>query len=235
MEAKECISILRKENGKIIGFSESERQGTESSAMLEKDGTISSSLKGKSPQGEQDTLLAGQILINVLNRSGDNWSQPERVGDDDVADCVAYDLDNPKKIIEIQVVRVVIEQKFWKKLSTKGEVNKKGKPLLFESDIKTSIEMKASEAKIPSSYRKNIVLALDATRLAGHTFRPVVNQFCDNFSEYAKSLGFHSIWIVGLWEVLTFRLDLNPSNNSTENLEQINKGKSANEPSKFKV
>lgn len=212
MKLDEHIAVLKQKDGENIGFSESERQGTTASANLEEDGNVSYSLKGKSPQGEQDTLAVGQKLIDVLNKAGDKWSNPE-LGEG-VVDCASYDLEDPNKKIEIQVIRASTNQQLWKSLSATGEIDRLRITIdELVSDLRTSIDKKASERIIPSNIRSSITLALDATRLAGHTLDRVVNQFRNDYSEYSKSLGFDSIWIVGPTESLTSRLDIDPQDN----------------------
>jgi hypothetical protein len=212
MKIDEHIAVLKQKDGENIGFSESERQGTTTSANLEDNGDVSFSLKGKSPQGEQDTLTVCKMLINVLNKNGGKWREPEPGVD--FVDCVSYDSEDFNKKIEIQVIRASTRQDLWKNLSATGKIERQGIPINdLVLDIKTSIDKKASDRKIPISYRYSITLALDATRLPSHTLDRVVNQFRNDYSEYSKSLGFDSIWIVGPTESLTSRLDIDPQDN----------------------
>lgn len=209
MKIKEHISVLKQKDGKNIGYSESERDGTTTSSYTSEHGDIDFKVEGNSPQGEQDTLHVGQILIKVLNNSGDNWSKPE-IGDG-VADCVAYDLNNNKKKIEIQIIRASTDQELWKRLATKGQINNERVPINeIISDIMITIKTKGNEQTIPSNIRQSITLALDANRLSAYTLDDIINKFHKTYGKEVKSFGFNSIWIVGPIEALTHRLDLLP-------------------------
>jgi len=218
MKVTEHISVLKQKDGENIGYSESDRDGTTASSYINDQDEIEFEVKGNSPQGEQDTLHVGQILIKVLNNSGDNWS--ELKSGDGVADCIAYDQNNRKKKIEIQIIRASIDENLWKQLANIGQINDvKVKINKIVSDIKNTIDAKGNERTIPSNYRHTITLALDANRLSAYTLDNVVKKFREKYAKEVKSLGFKSIWIVGPREELTHRLDL-PTDKNEERIDQ---------------
>jgi len=73
--------------------------------------------------------------------------------------------------------------------------------------LKSSIEKKANNRKIPCSIRPNLLLALDAIRLPAHSFEDVVQEYIKRHGSWTSSLGFQSVWLVGPVLPLTWRLD----------------------------
>lgn len=69
------VSALQECRGEAIGFSESGRQGRASSATLRDEGSLDMSLVGSSPQGEEDTPAACQVLKERLNTDGGHWGR----------------------------------------------------------------------------------------------------------------------------------------------------------------
>lgn len=209
MKIKEHISVLKQKDGKNIGYSESEREGTTTSSYTSEHGYIDFKVEGNSPQGEQDTIKVCQRLIKVLNQNGENWSDPEF--SDGGVDCTSANLKNSSQILEIQVVRASTNQELWKRLATKGQINNEKVPINeIISDIMITIKTKGNEQTIPSNIRQSITLALDANRLSAYTLDDIINKFHKTYGKEVKSFGFNSIWIVGPIEALTHRLDLLP-------------------------
>jgi hypothetical protein len=64
------VAMLGRREGRVIGFRESEREGRAASADRHNDGSLSYSILGSSPQGEEDTLSTCRILVNALNAAG---------------------------------------------------------------------------------------------------------------------------------------------------------------------
>ena len=204
-------SALGKSGGKAIAFRESPRQGLASAADKHEDGSLSFTMTGRSPQGEDDTLPACRVLVDKLNKDkeGSKWGQPRK--GDGAVDCRAIDERHPEKELTIQVVRAVVDQRLWRRLReveairetavTKGEL---------VAQLKDAIESKADERRIPKMNRPSLMLALDATRLPAHAFDDVVEGFRLQWGSWAKTLGFGSVWLVGPSVSLTWQLDVNP-------------------------
>jgi hypothetical protein len=200
-------SALQKREEEAIGYSESPRQGRAAAASMGKNGNLSYSLSGSSPQGEEDTLRACQILVTKLNEAGGDWDQPSLVCDGPV-DCAAIDREDASCRLYIQVVRANVDSRSWATLNQTGKIEETGvaKQTLVEQ-IKAAIEAKANDRKLPMATRRGLVLALDATRLPASGFDSVVREFRSKWGDWANKLGFDGIWLVGPLDSLTWRLD----------------------------
>jgi hypothetical protein len=75
----------------------------------------------------------------------------------------------------IQVVRAIASQNVWRELNSNHSVQQSLALSEAGSEIRLAIDGKAR--KIPQSHRGTLVLALDATRLAGIAFDAVVREF----------------------------------------------------------
>ena len=95
VEVSAHLLSLHERKGEAIGFSESIRRGRASRATLRDDGSVNMYLIGSSPQGEEDTTAACQILKERLNLDGANWGYI--TSENEPADCVLVDADNAKK------------------------------------------------------------------------------------------------------------------------------------------
>jgi len=194
--------------GRTVGFRESEREGRTASADDHGDGTISLTLTGTSPQGEEDTASACRVLVRALNGKGDTWNTPV-TGTGDV-DCVATNATNEKAAaLNIQVVRAIVDAEMWQSLAARGILEKVKVEAEKVADlIADALGKKLDPRKIPLPQRPGLVLALDATRLPALAFDPVIDSFRKRHGALVKGSGFRSIWLVGPSESLTKRLDL---------------------------
>lgn len=207
IKATDYVATLASREGRSIGFRESVREGRAASADRHDNGSLSYSILGSSPQGEEDTLSACRILVKVLNASGGNWADP--VPGEGIVDCEAVDARFSDQKVSIQVIRAIADQELWKNLNLQGniqELNVSKNQLICL--IKDAIEKKASERSIPQSIRPSLTLALDATRLPVLGFEDVVERFQSQFGGWTKSLGFEAVWLVGPQDSLTWRLDI---------------------------
>jgi len=199
------MSAIGKKDQKSVGFRESKRNGRISSADQKEDGSISYSIKGNSPQGEEDTLSACEILVEKLNEAGGNWAQPKEGKDDE--DCIIIDKSDQGNILRIQVVRANTDENLWRQLSEKELIDRSDKIEVLLAQIKSSIEKKADNRKIPAFNRSNLLLALDATRLPALGFEDVIQEYMERHGSWTRSQGFQSVWLVGPIPSLTWRLD----------------------------
>ena len=199
------FSALHERKGEAIGFSESERQGRSSSATLQNDALLDMAVIGFSPQGEEDTRAACQILKERLNADGGNWDKvvPGR----EPADCVLVHREDPNRTLEIQVVRAVVSQDLWRKLNSTGAVQDVLSPSDAATELRHAIEKKARDTKIPRQLRSKLVLALDSTRLPGLAFDAVVREFRFTHLDSVRVHGFAAVWLVGPLSRLVWRLD----------------------------
>ena len=169
------MSALHERQGEAIGFSESQREGRASSAPLRDDGLLDMSLVGSSPQGEEDTPAACQVLKERLNADGAHWDSI--IAGREPVDCALVDAHDPDRTLEVQVVRAIASQDLWRQLNSAGSAQKSLSPAAAGAEIRLAIEAKARDMKIPRPMRSKLVLALDATRLPGLAFDAIVRQF----------------------------------------------------------
>jgi len=199
------ISALHERQGEAIGFSESEREGCASSASLRGEGSVDISLIGSSPQGEEDTTAACQVLKERLNLDGARWGKV--VAGREPADCVLVDSEDAKRTLAVQVVRAIASQEPWRELNSSGSAERSLSSSAAVAAMRAAIEAKARDTKIPRSTRPKLILALDATRLPGLAFDAIVREFRSTSMTWAASHGFAAIWLVGPTSRLVWRLD----------------------------
>lgn len=207
VQVSDHFMLEAQREGSIIGFRESEREGRAASADDHGDGTISWTLSGSSPQGEEDTPSACRILVEAINQLGETWNTPVTGAGD--ADCVATNaVDEKAASLNIQVVRAIVDPEVWQSLAKHGTLSKtKIAPENVADLIADSLGRKLDPRKIPLKQRPELVLALDATRLPALAFETVIDSFQERHGALVKGTGFRAIWIVGPTVTLTKRLD----------------------------
>ena len=62
------------------------------------------------------------------------------------------------------------------------------------------------ERRIPMEARRDLILALSALDSPAHAFDDVIEAFRSSYGEWASTLGFEQIWIVGPSLILTHRV-----------------------------
>ena len=194
--ASDHISMLGKRKGKVFFFCESRRlDGRAASADRGDEGSFSYSVSGTSPQGEEQSLNACNLLVKKLNSQGASWGEPSLVEIADV-DCQAFDTTNPDNVLQVQVVRVVTDSRLWQSLNTQGSFQVSAMDLsALTQQIETAIKHKA--ARIPANARSDLLLLLDATLVPVFAFDDVIEEFCAKYRSLLDSLGFIGIWLVG--------------------------------------
>lgn len=198
----EHIAVVKRCDERVIGFSESEREGRTSAADQEPDGTISWRLSGSSPQGEEDTLTACRILVKAMNAAGSSWSEP--VVGSEPADCEASDLHDPANRIQIQVVRAIPTPDIWRELNTTHTLSRPAtQPRDLVQPVRDAIQSKLG---IPASLRARLVLALDAKRIPAMGLHDVGTLLRTELAEWLEQIRFREVWVVGPTVDLTFRL-----------------------------
>lgn len=205
IKVSDHTALLSEREGKSIGFRESVRDGRIAAADENDDGTFTYSMVGSSPQGEEDTISVCRNLVQVLNDLGGKWNDP--MPGQGVIDCESTEPDTGRQLA-IQVTRAIIERDFWEQLNR----NQGFEARMISIDVlakylKNSIEKKAGDRAIPPDIRKDIILALDATRLPVFGLDSVIQGFKNEYGQWSKELGFDSIWLVGPQPDLVWRLD----------------------------
>jgi hypothetical protein len=204
--ASDHVAAIQSRDGEAIGFTESERQGRASSAATAEDGSVSFTLTGTSPTGEEDTLQACRILLAALKRHGEEWVGLRR--GDGLADCIAQRPDGSEGALEIQVVRAIPDQTLWKGLAQSRRLEQAS---VQRDDLvrqlRAAVGLKSGDEKIPPPSRGSLVLALDANRLPAVALPAVVRDYRAAHGPWTRSLGFQAVWVVGPDASLTWRLD----------------------------
>jgi hypothetical protein len=202
----EHVATVKRTGGKVTGFGESARQGRAASADQAADGSLTYSIAGSAPQGEEDTLAACRVLLRRLNDAGARWGNL-RVGKEP-ADCVADDAERVGVRLEIQVTRAIVSPDLWRDLAQSGTVRRERVAASsLAAELRAAIAKKASNAALTRASREKLVLALDATRLPGLAFDAVIDEFRSRYAAWTARQGFVSVWLVGPQSALTWRLD----------------------------
>lgn len=207
IELADGFSGLGKRASESFAYREANQQGQASEADLQDDGTADFAAFGTSSQGEDDTLKACEILVAALNERGGSWTAPlEGTG---VVDCCSQDRIDPKSSLDVQVVRAVSDPSFWRELNATGQaIRNSVLNAALAKLIEDAIKKKANDRVIPVVSRRDLVLALDATRLPVLGFDAISRQATQLLGRWASELGFASVWLVGPRTELTWRLDV---------------------------
>ena len=161
-------------------------------------------LTGKSPTNEEDADTVCNRLVSALNASGEAWTAPTG-GTGDV-DFFAHDRNDPTTLLNIQVVRASIDGTLWRALGVSGSVDRMLDANDLADELLAAIKKKALKYPVQSQ-RSDLTLALDATRLPGHTFQPVLDSFKARHLGACTGYGFQRVLLVGPRDELVFRLD----------------------------
>ncbi|HEY8010940.1 MAG TPA: hypothetical protein VIE67_08065 [Rudaea sp.] len=191
--------------GKVVGFSESLREGRAASGDFQHSGTLDYGFVGPTPKGEQGTLETCRTLVRVMNTDEPIWREPEALSTLPHIDCRVARLDGHEPALDIQVVRAFVDPAFWQHVRQTGQgagVSVTSKELA--QGLLAAIELKAN--KIPLQARSSLLLALSALDSPVMAFDAVVDEFRNQFSLWAAAQGFLAIWLVGPNSMLTHRL-----------------------------
>jgi hypothetical protein len=199
------VSALQERGSEAIAFSETEREGRASRAALSEEGVVEMAIVGSSPQGEEDTPAACNVLKERLNAEGARWDKI--IPGSGLADCVFVDSEDPHTTLDVQVVRAIASQNLWRRLNSSGSVQASLAAGEAANEIQKAIDAKARDEKIPRPLRAGLLLALDATRLPGIAFDAIVREFRSTFLEWVRSHGFAAVWLIGPVSRLCWRLD----------------------------
>ena len=188
-------------DGKNVAFRDSERDGCATSAD-EVDGKIQTALLGSSPQGESDTLNVCRTLVMKL---GKPWAEPlkwrEQYAD---VDCYSINVDDEKDVLLIQVVRASSGKDLWYTLANAGRSEMTGTPEELAGEIFRAVKKKSDRTQ--PTRRPKLVLAMDASRLAGFNQESVVKTVMQDYGLDLSLMGFRAIWLVGPTVSRTFQL-----------------------------
>lgn len=191
--------------GKIVGFGESDGRGRAASGDVVGSGMIEITVSGSSPRGEEGALAACERLVEHLNLSGSSWASPIEVVGVQHVDAKVQRADGVDGTpLTIQVVRALTDPGFWRSLGRNSNTAISVSVPEAADFLKAAVESKAN--KIPVEIRRDITLVLDATDVPGLSLDPVVDEFNCRLGEWAASLGFESVWVVGPWREMVREL-----------------------------
>jgi hypothetical protein len=155
---------------------------------------------GRAAQNEEEVLQVCRSLRAALNRDGAAWGTfrlPPSSHDD--VDAIAED--GAGAILRVQVTRV--ERAAWQTLAREGQATSRRTVEELAADIRAAVESKLG---YPRAQRRELLLALDAIRSPGYVHDVVAAAFLADHREWAASLGYRAIWLVGPTAELTRQL-----------------------------
>jgi hypothetical protein len=154
---------------------------------------------GRPAQNEQDVLQACRSLRAALSRNGEVWG-PFSLWPTQADDVDAIAEDGAGAVLRVQMTQV--ERAAWNRLARDHQVTLQRSDQELAADIRAALESKL----ILPAQRSNLLLALDAIRSPGYVHSAVVAAFVTNHGEWAASLGYRAIWLVGPTAELTRQL-----------------------------
>jgi hypothetical protein len=206
MKATDHLTGTVSRKGKVVGFSESLRDGRAASGDRQPSGSLDYTFTGPTPKGEDGSLETCRTLVRVLNAKHPIWREPqELVPPPNDIDCRVTRLDGQSPTLDIQVVRAFSDPAFWQNVHRTG----RGDGMSVSTHelahaLRKAIELKAD--KIPPRTKSNLVLALSALDSPVVAFDSVVEEFRNQFAIWAAAQGFLQIWLVGPNGMLTHQL-----------------------------
>lgn len=208
----------------VVGYTESPLDGRAAHASLGPNG-ISHGLSGLPPTNEIGSMETCTYLVVAMNKAGEAWGYPVAAGEHDDADALCRSLGDGDETLRIQVVRAHSDSAFWKEVYAnwkEAHPYRKEIPAVWKEPplnvgatmSGTSAEL-AGELKAPIVHKANLlapaqrgqlVLALSALHTPGYVLGDVAAKFRELHGEWAGSLGFRGIWLVGPGVDLTHQL-----------------------------
>lgn len=185
------------EDGSVVAFSESQRQGRAAHGSVTPAGAVDHGFTGPPPTNETGTLDACQRLVRQLNADGGQWVVPIALSEGlPHVDCRVESAGAAGECLDVQVVRAMTDRAHWHEVDREGRRVIVGEtPNDAANALRRSIELKQN--RIRPEARATLVLALDASDTPALAFDAVVAAFRCAHGEWATSVGFQSIWLVG--------------------------------------
>ena len=166
--------------------------------------------RGNRPQNEDDVLQVCRSLRAALQREGEAWG-PFSLWPSSQDNVDAFARNDAEAVLRVQVTRV--EREAWDALAKAKDhqATLQRSVVKLAAAIQAAVDSKGDPSPqrrkgIPPAERSKLLLALDAIRSPGYVHDTVVAAFLANHREWATSLGFRAIWLVGPTAALTRRL-----------------------------
>ena len=195
------IDGLGDDGSATIRISRGGPDGRVASADATPEGRITDRIDGKASRKDQVELRAAQNLIARLNQLGADWRAPQLQGaghrEERGVDCIARDDAGNELLIQVTTT----DREPWALLAREPHIARDSVATAIVVDtIYTAIARKATRAA------PDILLALDATDSPRAAFRSVVDSFRSQHGDWAVSIGFREVWLVGPVVALVKRL-----------------------------
>lgn len=201
LRATNIVHTFGTDGSESIRIASSDAQLIE--AELDAFGTLSFRMRGRPPQGEQESDAAAWVLVERLNQYGGNWTTPERMpGPERGVDFLARDGHTE---LHIQITRAFSDRAAWRELALEGDVTRKYQIDDAVAKLWQTILQKA--ARIATTARSSIVLGLSTAMPALFVPTRLMIDFKNRHAVEVQVLGFQSVWLIGPTAALTWRID----------------------------
>lgn len=184
--------------------------GVGSGADLHPDGGVDVMRTGRLSQGETPVARVGQVLLEAFRRDRMPYERIEDVSRRDARAEDGVDLRlhaSNGAVLGVQVTRAVGDPDIGRGAATRGHANKRYSADELVDMLRGAIAKKSRGAD-PS--RARIALALDATEVMVSLSGAAVLRLTTAHGDWIRSLGWHSVWLVGPAVSFTQRLDVHP-------------------------
>jgi hypothetical protein len=170
---------------------------------LSDDGSLTRSVIGIAPKGEEGTERVVKALVERLNNPIRRYGPPQMTTNNAVAeqgfDALCPALDDEIDALRVQIVRADIDEAFWRSFRDGAASWTSSSSDRASRKIWDAISKKT---RIPPRDRPQITLALDAFWTPELAFAEVLAAFDRLFGAQVRALGFKSVWIVGATDAL---------------------------------
>lgn len=159
-------------------------------------GCVRVDVAGAATHGEDGTLGTCEKLVEHLNSTGQAYWGPPRLSNNQHTDAIAEGVGEfAGRELKIQVVRAVVDNHFWTRLSQTGRASMLVSLEEAAGFLKEAIEKKLE--RIPAADRTDLTLALNAIAVPAVSLDIVIDTFNTLHGAWVEQLGFASVWVVG--------------------------------------
>ena len=145
------------------------------------------------------------VCRTLVAKLGKPWTEPIEWPDQDAdVDCFSTNAEDERDLLLIQVVRANSGKSLWYTLASEGRTELVRTPKELAYEVYCAVQKKSE--RTPQSRRAKLLLAVDASRLAGFSQESVVKTVMEAYGSDLSLMGFRAIWLVGPTVSRTFRL-----------------------------
>jgi len=198
------IVVVKRDGDRDVGVRMTGDSGRDISADLQPSGQIASSISARPRPNEQNVPEVARIFREHLNCAGATWKEPEicaRVSAKQ-ENGIDFILRDGASSLYCQVVRPPCEKtSLWSQIARGRTVQTTQDPAEAAEELRKAIEKKSKLAA-----RDSITLVIDSIETPALALKDVLREFRRSCGDWARSLGFEGIWVVGPTSDLTTRL-----------------------------